>query len=41
MDFLNITDATEKYVTTVNNVQVPRANYDFGRTMFFTLTARY
>jgi len=40
-DLLNITDATDKYVTTVNNQQVPRANYDFGRTIFLTLTAKY
>ena len=40
-DFLNITDASEKYVTTVDNQQVPRANYNFGRTMFVTLTAKY
>ena len=40
-DITNITDSIEKYVTTVNNQQVPRANYDFGRTMYFTLTAKY
>ena len=40
-DILNITDATDRYVTTVNGVQVPRANYDFGRTIYFTLTAKY
>lgn len=40
-DITNLTDATDKYVTTVNNVQVPRANYDFGRTMYLTLTAKY
>jgi iron complex outermembrane recepter protein len=39
-DILNITDETDKYVTTVNGVEVPRANYDFGRTMFLTLTAK-
>jgi iron complex outermembrane receptor protein len=41
VDILNITDATDKYVTTVNNTSVPRAIYDFGRTIFFTLTAKY
>jgi iron complex outermembrane receptor protein len=40
-DITNLTDATDRYVTTVNNTQVPRANYDFGRTMYLTLTAKY
>lgn len=40
-DVTNLTGSTDRYVTTVNNTQVPRANYDFGRTMYLTLTAKY
>lgn len=40
-DVLNITDETDKYVTNINGVEVPRAVYDNGRTFYLQLTAKY
>ncbi|GGF27999.1 TonB-dependent receptor [Aliidongia dinghuensis] len=41
LDVLNISDEKDKYVTSINGVQVPRAIYDNGRTFYFQLTAKY